>query len=521
MSKRNKVVFIGLCAVDRDLVREWAGSGDLPTLRALMETGITGQTEGLPGLYVGAHWPSFSSGCTPAKNRVYSWEQLRPGTYDHYRVDTAETAQRPQFWDALSAAGRRVCVFDIPLSFPSQQVNGLQTVEWGAHDAVVGFTASSLALRNEIVSTFGLHPVSGNSDADRNPQELVAFRETLLDGIRRKARLTRHFLQRENWDFFAQVFTEAHCGGHLMWHLHDPHHPRHHERIDDRDPLKDIYKAIDDGLGEVVANVDPDTTLIVLANHGMGPKYGAQFMLDKILLALGLAAPAAASKPKVTAFSRVDALLTPVWQKLPAALKAALAPAQKQARNWLTEDRTPAPTIDPAASRCFVVQNNSSHGGVRVNLVGREPQGKVAPGSEYEALLEQLSEDLVGIKNLETGRPIVKAIHRRDRLYVGPEREHLPDLMVEWTNDAPTRSIGSNRIGRIDGEYQYCRTGDHKSGGMFIVKGPHTRATNLDRTVTCLDFAPTIAAFLDVQLDGVDGSPIQEVLPPGRAASIA
>ena len=117
-----------------------------------------------------------------------------------------------------------------------------------------------------------------------------------------------------------------------------------------------------------------------------------------------------------------------------------------------------------------------------MNLVGREPQGKVAPGPEYEALLEQLSEDLVAITNLETGRPIVKAIHWRDRLYAGPEREHLPDLMVEWSNDAPTRCIGSNRIGRIDGEYRYCRTGDHKSGGMFIVKGPHTRPT-IARTV--------------------------------------
>jgi predicted AlkP superfamily phosphohydrolase/phosphomutase len=521
MNRRNKVVFIGLCAVDRDLVQEWAASGDLPTLRALMESGITGRTEGLPGLYVGAHWPSFASGCTPAKNRVYSWEQLQPGTYDHYRVDTRAAAQRPQFWDALSAAGRRVCVLDIPLSYPSPHVNGLQTVEWGAHDAVHGFTASSPALRDEIVRNFGLHPVSGNSDADRNPQELLAFGDTLLDGVRRKTRLTRHFLQREDWDLFAQVFTEAHCGGHLMWHLHDPHHPRHHEHVSERDPLKEIYKAIDDGLGEVVANLDPNATLIVLANHGMGPKYGAQFMLDKILLTLHLAAPAAVPVPDVTLSGRVDALLTPVWQAFPQSLKRALAPLQKRTRNLLAEDRPPPPTIDASKSRCFLIQNNSSHGGIRVNLIGREPHGLVAPGDEYDTLLEQLSEDLVAITNLETGKPIVKAIHRRDRIYAGPECDHLPDLMVEWNNDAPTRSVGSNRIGRIDGEYRYCRTGDHKSGGMYIVKGPHTRPTTLERVITCVDFAPTIAALLDVRLEGIDGVPIHEVLPPARAASVA
>jgi predicted AlkP superfamily phosphohydrolase/phosphomutase len=519
MGRRNKVVFLGIDAGDRDLLREWAANGDLPTLRLLMETGITGHTEGLPGLYVGAHWPSFATGCTPAKNRVYSWEQIQPGTYDHYRVDTGKTAQRPQFWDALSAAGRRVCVLDIPLSFPSKELNGLQTVEWGAHDAVHGFTSSSPELRKEIVSKFGLHPVSGNSDADRDPNELIVFRDTLLDGVGKKARLTQHFLHKERWDFFAQVFTETHCGGHLLWHLHDPDHPRHHESITRGDPLKDIYMAVDAALGEIVAGVDEDATFIVLANHGMGPKYGAQFMLDKILLALGVTAPAPAPQKRVTVRNRLGPLLTSVWQRLPKTLKQTMQPIRKRTREWVLGDEIPAPTIDPAASRCFMIQNNSSHGGIRVNLEGREPEGKVAPGAEYDALLDQLAEDLAAITNIETGHPIVKAVHRRDRLYAGPECNHLPDLMVEWHNDAPTRMVSSNKIGRIDGEYRYCRTGDHKSGGLFIVKGPHTRPMMLDRVVSCIDFAPTIAALLGVRLDDVDGTAIRELLPAEHASA--
>ncbi len=518
MRGRNKVLFLGVCAGDRDLLQQWAASGDLPTLRSLMETGVTGHTEGLPGLYVGAHWPSFASGCTPAKTRVYSWEQLQPGTYDHYRVVTRDVAQRPQFWDALSEAGRRVCVFDVPLSYSSANLNGLQTVEWGAHDAVQGFTASSPALRDEIIDKFGLHPVSGNSDEDRDPDELVAFRDTLIDGVRKKSRLTRHFLQQEDWDFFAQVFTEAHCGGHLMWHLHDPAHPRHRENVAGGDPLKDVYVEIDKAIGEILAGIDPNVTVIVLANHGMGPKYGAQFMLDKILLALGVAAPAQVREEAVTVRARVDALATGVWQRIPARLRQALQPLRRRAIDWLVVEERPAPTIDPSASQCFVIQNNSSHGGIRVNLAGREPEGKVAPGESYDSLLDQLEEDLCAITNLETGKPIVKALYRRDRLYAGPERDHLPDLMVEWANDAPTRIVTSNKIGRVEGEYRYCRTGDHKSGGLFIVKGPHTTRGSIDRVVSCVDFAPTIAAMLGVTLHDVDGAAIHEVLPTDRLA---
>ena len=66
---------------------------------------------------------------------------------------------------------------------------------------------------------FGLHPVSGNSDRDRSPEELIAFRDELLRGVRMKGALTRHLYAKERWDFFAQVFTESHCAGHLLWHL--------------------------------------------------------------------------------------------------------------------------------------------------------------------------------------------------------------------------------------------------------------------------------------------------------------
>jgi predicted AlkP superfamily phosphohydrolase/phosphomutase len=519
MRTQSRILFLGMCAGDRDLLQEWAASGDLPTFRSLLQTGVVGRTEGLPGLYVGAHWPSFASGCTPARTRVYSWEQLQPGTYDHYRVVTRDVAQRPQFWDALSAAGRRICVFDIPLSFASKEVNGLQTVEWGAHDAVQGFTASSPALRDEIVRKFGLHPVSGNSDADRSPEELLAFRDTLIDGVRRKSNLTRHFLHEEDWDFFAQVFTEAHCGGHLMWHLHDPSHPRHNEKIAGGDPLKDVYVEIDRALGEILASIDEDVTVIVLANHGMGPKYGAQFMLDKILIALGVAVPAPVPKKRATARSRMDDLATRVWQKFPPAAKRALQPLRRQVVDWIVVEERPATTIDPAASRCFVIQNNSSHGGIRINLEGREPYGKVGAGVPYELLLDELEEDLRAITNGETGKPIVNAVHRRDRLYTGPESDHLPDLMVEWANDSPTRIVTSNKIGRVEGEYRYCRTGDHKPGGLFIVRGPHTVPTTLDRPVSCIDFAPTIAAMLGVTLRDVDGTAIREVLPSDQVGT--
>lgn len=514
MAKRSKVAFIGICSGDKDLIAKWAASGDMPHVKSLLDGGLVGETTGLPGVYVGAHWPSFITGCTPGSNRVHSWEQLQPGSYDSYRCKAGDHMQKPQFWETLSAAGVRSCVLDIPHSRISPDINGLQTVEWGAHDAAYGFHASSEALRQEIVSRFGLHPVSGNSDADRPIAELDLFADELVRGAEMKGDLSEDFVQRESWDFFAQVFTEAHCGGHLLWHLHDPNHVRHQEAVEAGvgDRLKDVYVAIDHGIGQILEKIDDDTTIVFLANHGIGPKYNADFLLPEILIALGVAAPAEIPVEEPGTIDHVDAFVTKAWQQLPQSFRDSMQPLRDRIRGAIHTEKTPPPKIIPSESKCFFVRNNTAHAGIRVNLVGREPNGQIQPGAEYEAFLDDLTRDLMGIINRDTGKAVVRAVHRCDQLYDGPERAHLPDLFVDWTNDAPIENICSNRIGHISGNYSYCRTGEHRADGVFAVRGPGIRPGKIDRKVSCIEFAPTIAAILGVELPEIDGQPIEELL---------
>ena len=68
-----------------------------------------------------------------------------------------------------------------------------------------------------------------------------------------------------------------------------------------------------------------------------------------------------------------------------------------------------------------------------MNLAGREPAGKIQPGAEYEAFLDQLETDLMSITNVETGNRIVNRVIRTTKLFNGEGTEHFPDLLVEWT----------------------------------------------------------------------------------------
>jgi len=514
MKARPKLLFLGICAGAHEHFLEWCRTGVLPNLGRLAANGLVGRTRNVPAVFVQCTWPSFYTGTGPARQGIHCWEQLKPGTYESYRAYTPDLVRTTPFWDHLSAAGKRVAILDVPQSRPSQQINGLQLVEWGAHDANHGFLTSPPALAAEVLERFGPHPHIGLCDADRTAAQLGEFRDCLLRGIAAKTAITKHFLAQEEWDFFAQVFTEAHCTGHQAWHLHDPSHPRFNEadRAAVGDPVRDVAVGIDRAFGDILANVDDSTTVIVMAGHGMTSKYVPQYMLVDILLNLGVAERAAGAPPPPLPPSlrrAIDPILTWGWQHTPQLARRWLDPLRHKARA-LVDLPTKVP-LDRAAGKCFPLNNNSTHGGIRVNLVGREPDGKVRPGAEFDAFLDELSRDLMEIVNVETGKRIVNRVIRRTDLYQGEATEHFPDLFVEWVGADPVRAIHSAKIGRIERDYSYCRTGEHTQAGVFIASGPGIVPGRLDREVSILDFAPTFCAALGVHCDEFDGTAIREI----------
>ncbi|MGH7783844.1 MAG: hypothetical protein ACREO5_08420, partial [Candidatus Binatia bacterium] len=282
------------------------------------------------------------------------------------------------------------------------------------------------------------------------------------------------------------------------------------------DPVKDVYCAVDRAMGEILADIEKDTTVVFLAGHGMGPKYQAQFLLEEILLALGVAAPAkieeaSAHEPPTRLRDRIDPLLAWCWRRLPDEIRKILKPWQREVRTWI-DGQSPRPPslIDPAASRCFKVSNNFAHGGIRINIIGREPDGKVHRGPDCDALCAQITQDFMNLVNLDNNRPVVRRVLRTAELYQGPYLDHLPDLLIEWSGETPVYRIGSPKVGELRGEYRYCRSGEHKPGGLFIARGPSIAHQRLDRDVSILDFAPTLSAMLGIELPDKDGRLIPE-----------
>jgi predicted AlkP superfamily phosphohydrolase/phosphomutase len=519
-----RVLVLAIDAGSAPLLQRWATEGVLPTMRTLLTRGLAGSTESVAGFFVGSTWPSFYTGASPAEHGLHSLVQLLPGTYQLDRVLGTGLPAREPFWCHLGRAGRRVAILDVPLSPVTAGLNGIQMVEWGSHDATGGFRTWPRELARQVRTRFGVHPLTESCDVDhRSPAQFVELTRRLVAGVRAKTALTRHYLANDDWDLFVQVFTEAHCAGHQAWHLHDPTHPG----WDDTavavtgDPLREVYVAIDSALGEILGDVGRDTLVLVLASHGMAHRVGAQFLLRDVLVRLGAAAPPLSGEPSRTTIATA---LTRAWAHTPEMLRQPVRGARARVRHWRDSRAWPRPLPPEAANGdCFVVDNGLLVGGIRLNLAGREPRGRLAAAAVPEFTL-QLERDLLGVFDTDFERPIVQRVVSTDALYTGACHERLPDVMVEWSHDRPLGSatigagrgarlrLASSRIGTLEGVNSYCRSGDHRREGLFVALGPGLEPGRLAEPVSIMDFAPTLARRLGVELPAAAGHPIAPLL---------
>lgn len=494
------ILVIGLDAADKDLLQQWAADGSLPNIAGLLKSSACGEMRSPPGQYAGSIWPSIFTGCSPARHGRYFFSQLEPGTYRYVPFRPTDLAE-PPFWEYLSAAGKRCAIIDVPKAPDSASFNGIQLLDWGMHDPEFDhIRAYPSVLADEFNSRFGANPVPRCDHLITQESGIEKLRDALIERIEIKTRMVRHVLEQERWDLLMTVFADSHCGGHQLWAAHDPDFPTHDAELAGEigDPLKSIYEAMDKAVGELLAQVNASTRVLLFTSHGMGAHYDGTFMLRDIVRRLR--------------GSHVDTrngpleLLRQAWRRLPRGLRRRSSGATATLRSELD-------VREMRDNPYFVVDTNDNCAGIRINLRGREPQGMVEPGDEYDALCAQVEQDLLALVNEDTGEPAVRAVLRSDQLFEGPELAKLPDLNVVWNRASQIRSVSSAKTGSVTKAFKGHRTGDHRSRGYLFARGPGIEAQQL-APVSAMDLAPTICAWLGVRLD-VDGQAVQTGTPAG------
>ncbi len=468
---------------------------------------------------------SFASAWRTDRHGFHCWDEVDPATY-RWRLNPPAPERYRAFWNRVGDAGRRVAAIDVPHARAGADVSGLELHEWGCHDRHYGLHSTPPARARQLAARFGLHPGLGEdawrerhfaaddfvdrSGQCRTPAEEKAFVRRMVDGAAAKGRLLEALIREEAWDLFLAVFGESHAVGHQQWHLHDERHERFDAAARDAaggDPVLQVYKEIDAALGRALAAAPEDATWLVHLSHGMAAHYDGTHLLDEVLLRLdGLGTGAARQrlKPLMPALRRLADR-----SHVPARLRTAIAQAL----------RGDGPGRR-ARRRFFAEPNNSVYGGIRLNLIGREPRGRVAAG-EAEAVMATLERDLLDLVNVETGGPVVRAVHRADRHHRRGGGDTIPDLFVEWERSALIERVRSAKVGEVHERYVHWRTGDHRPEGLLLIRGAGFAAGASFAPIEVEDLGPSIAARLGVRLDDVDGAVVPWLASRGFAPGLS
>ena len=511
---RNKVMVLGVDGATLDLILPWAEAGLLPTFARLMRQGSWGVLRSVVPPVTPTAWSSFLTGSNPGRHGLYDFVGRRRGSYDNWLAN-ASYRSGASLWGLLSQAGRRVTVFNVPLTYPVEPVNGLFVsglmTPADATDAT--WPPELLDDIRRAVPEFNFSPPGAFS-----PGEEARFVQAIADLNETTRQVARYLLTRQPWDFYMAVFMGTDIAGHFLWKA----------MTDGRPPelagaIRDCYRQVDAALAGLIETAGPDVHLIVMSDHGFGS-------LDRYLHINAWLRERGYLKLKRTpvtwlkrAFYRLGLTPLAVYRALRRlGLGEQIRRAGRQrstlVQKLLKRSFLSFADVDWSRTRLFSI---GFAGPLYVNLKGREPQGIVAPGGEYEALLAQVTADLRALRDPASGEPLIGPIYRRQELYQGERADEAPDLVFlpRDMRDGTfgLMAFGSNRWLTPAAD----RTGTHRMEGVLFLTGPGIRQGVHLGESSILDIAPTVLALLGVPIPAtMDGQVLEKAMTDELRASL-
>ena len=503
--KPTKVLLLGLDSADADLIERWSDEGYLPTLARLRQDGLWSRLRTTAEVMHVSAWPSIYTGTTPGQHGLYHAYQVRAGDQRIHRT-LPEWCARPPFWKFLDDAGRRCVVMDAFMDARLPGFKGVQILDYGTWTWFSEPGSSRPGLYDEVVRRFGPYPAPEHSNQVTIPEQ-IWFRDQLIKAAAVKSKAARWLLAEHPWDLAFVTFGEPHGAGHYLWHSGDPDYPLYPQGGlgGAPHPLREVYAAVDQAIGEIVATLDDRTLLLIVSGDGMGPNYSGSHLMPELLHRLGLFFAPSVGQSQ----SQAERAPAPK-QSLAAALRGMLPMSVRQSitrclprsvryrlsTKWMNAD------IEWPRTQAFCIPN-ANEGYFRLNLAGREPQGIVAAGEASRQLVHSLKTELDALVNPTTGRRCAHAVHVMDDTFAGPERQHLPDVVISWDFDAKLLDrVQGPASGLVTGKCGYqvpaYYSGNHRPNAFVLGYGAGIASgASLDGG-HIVDLAPTILVALGV-----------------------
>ncbi|MBI3921400.1 MAG: alkaline phosphatase family protein [Armatimonadetes bacterium] len=536
--KRRLFVF-GIDGATFDLIKPWAAEGKLPTFERLLARGAHAPVRSTPNQRSASAWASLVTGKNPGKHGILEfWDRLS----NSYEIQFTNGSWRDgkSLWELMNDTGRQTTVINVPMTYPARPLNGvlIAGIDSPGIDSD-GFCYPPGVIK-EILQRNGnyiLEPgVATLALTGREGEVWDLVRECTV--LRKKA--ADYLMDSCPWDFFMVIYRAADAVQHFFWKHIDPKHPRYCREEAEKygDVILKLYQQLDELLADTLLQIDEDTTLVVVSDHGFGHNQGANAHLYNWLEDLGLMAfldeshrGGFGNRLRSICLRSLAGVYRQIQRHTDRRMKERLwrlFPGLRnkvQSKLWYAE-------IDWSRTRVY---SDIARESLWVNLRGREPRGIVEPGQESEEILKFVEDQLMACTDPLSGEKVVEQVHRKEELYHGPYVCRAPDLNIEWRPDvyiggmvSPACRSRSDRdrsggsVARKPAEKFLITSGQHRPHGIFLAYGKDIQPGCRQNELNIVDVAPTLLHLMGIPIpDDMDGivatdivSPTAELGPP-------
>jgi len=494
---------IGLDGGTFDVIDPWMGAGYLPYLKKISDHGVKAGLKSVILPFTPQAWTSFMTGVNPGIHGIFGFKEMKRGNYG-FQLVNSKSIRAKTLWDVLNTLGKKAILVNIPMTYPPVSINGVMIAGMDAPGLESEFVYPS-ELRKEIFEvspdyTIHLHVGAGYLDSDRKRREGL---HGLLKMVENREKIILHLLREYEWDFFAVNFAAIDQAQHHFWR---------YLNMDGEfnDAILRIYQRVDEAVGKIMSELDEQTTVIIMSDHGAGPASEWVFFIDEWLKQNGYLNFISRSPLKRTLSHTVRFALNTLSKKLPSDAKDNLMKKFPELR-IRSQGFIRRSLIDWPNTKVLSGEHPAT---LRINLKSREPQGTVNPGEEERQICDRLIRELEELAIPATGEKFIEKVYRREELYHGPNTNLAPDLVMvtkdfsHHVKGGPYPSgLGYNEVICRKNSREFFVNGVHRLNGIFMAHGPNIiSGAHFEGSFSIMDIFPTVLFAMGLEIPlGLDG----------------
>jgi predicted AlkP superfamily phosphohydrolase/phosphomutase len=336
----------------------------------------------------------------------------------------------------------------------------------------------------------------------------------LKDMDERRIGLARQLIDEKDLDAMVVVLGATDRVQHNFWRYYDPSFAAKlglPSEANYEEVIPDTYRRADAVIGQLLSHIGEDTTVFIISDHGGGPATTQYLHTNAWLRQQGLLSVKQGQDTVLSSLRRVVmAARRGVGAKVEYRLRGLLPnrfieQGRSLVRNvaqidWLNTQAYRFPMYPPAE-------------GIEINVVGRQQQGTVHPGDEYEQVRGEILEQAHKLIDPDTGKPVVVHSYKREELYHGPHIERAPDIVLILSDDYRGGiNLLPPIISSVDPSSLTKVNGEHRTHGVLLVRGPMINQNLWVEQSRLVDMAPTILYTLGVPVpDEMDGVVLEDL----------